>query len=394
MATKLYIKRGSKNYKEQRMLDELRPIIDAEMQKNPGLDFTPATNFEELEELHRRYTSETVTPIEETQNDSEDDVIEDTETETMFSSDEGFDEESSQNIDPFNREEPIVREYVTNQDSMSSGRIEEGRSLSSFQEPLSFQEAFEIPESGESESGSSEQPSSAENQTTDSSEKVKTKENPLNPDWDTMNTGKKKRSTKKFAKYIVETVTMLSEKGFVWYANQDINEAKLTEYEINGEMDLSLLVALEDGQEVTVKQFFQVQCMKAEQLCKIDAEEKADLAEALAEVLLEKGVGPTPTQELILISLKIFGSQAITLMSLKTQTNSLLTQLRSMKEGSAPAQPESEVEYDLTNVNGDSDEGYKEPENNVNENVPDSKQLAQVQIEESGVIERGIETKE
>ena len=50
MATKLYIKRGSKNYKEQRMLDELRPIIDAEMQKNPGLDFTPATNFEELED--------------------------------------------------------------------------------------------------------------------------------------------------------------------------------------------------------------------------------------------------------------------------------------------------------------------------------------------------------
>ena len=37
---------------------------------------------------------------------------------------------------------------------------------------------------------------------------------------------------------------------------------------------------------------------------------------------------------------------------------------------------------------------YCADENNVNENVPDSKQLAQVQIEESGVIERGIETKE
>jgi hypothetical protein len=62
---------------------------------------------------------------------------------------------------------------------------------------------------------------------------------------------------------------------------------------------------------------------------------------------MEKGVGPTPTQELILISLKIFGGQALTLMALKSQTNSLLTQLKVMKqqeieeagENYAPKQP-------------------------------------------------------
>ena len=82
-----------------------------------------------------------------------------------------------------------------------------------------------------------------------------------------------------------------------------------------------------------MKQFFQMQCIKAEELCKIDEQEKQDLADALAEVLLEKGVGPTPTQELMLISLKIFGGQIVNLISLKSQTNSLLSQLRSMKEG-------------------------------------------------------------
>ena len=208
---------------------------------------------------------------------------------------------------------------------------------------------------------------------------------------------KKKRSTKKFAKYIVETVCMLSEKGFVWYANNEINENKLTEYEMSGEMDLSLLVSLEDGQEVTCKQFFQVQCAKAEQLCKIDEEEKADLAEALAEVLMEKGIGPTPTQELILISLKIFGSQAINLMALKSQTNSLLTQLRGMNEGYAPEQGE---EYEPLPV----EEEYQEPEKTPP--PPKSKKkkskakdkelpsLPQAVIDSGEVIESTLETKE
>ena len=146
-----------------------------------------------------------------------------------------------------------------------------------------------------------------------------------------MKASKQKKSTKKFAKYIVEAVCMLSEKGFVWFANKDINESKLTEYEISGEMDLNLLVTLEDGQEATVKQFFQLQCMKAEQFSKIDPEQKQDLIDALAEVMQEKGVGPTPTQELALIALTIFGGQAVALFTLKSQTNSLLTQLRAMK---------------------------------------------------------------
>jgi hypothetical protein len=160
-----------------------------------------------------------------------------------------------------------------------------------------------------------------------------------------MSSAKKRKSTKKFAKYIVETVCMLSEKGFVWYANKDINEAKLVEYELKGEMDLSLLLDMPDGQKVTVKQFFQMQCLQAEQLAVIPQEEKEDLADALAEVLLEKGIAPTPTQELLLIAGKVFGGQVITLLTVKSSTNSVLAQLRAMKQAELSTE---EIEYNDT----------------------------------------------
>ena len=204
-----------------------------------------------------------------------------------------------------------------------------------------------------------------------------------------MNVSKQYTSTKKFANYIVDSVCMLSEKGFVWYANKDINEAKLNEYELKGEMDLSLLITLEDGQETTVKQFFIQQTINAEKLAIIPQEEKDDLADALAEVLMEKGVGPTPTQELLLIAAKIFGGQALTLMALKTQTGSLLNQLRAMNEGGAPRQPD--VEY--------TDERPQAPEpapvNQTFEQVVTQDDVIEMLEEKDPLlVETAIETKE
>jgi hypothetical protein len=98
-------------------------------------------------------------------------------------------------------------------------------------------------------------------------------------------------------------------------------------------MDLSLLVNLDNGQEATVKQFFNIQCGQAEEYAKFDKEEKEDLADALAEVLLEKGVGPTPMQEMWLIAGKIVGEKVIMMLTMKSQQNGLLAQLRAMNEG-------------------------------------------------------------
>ncbi|MCQ6458540.1 hypothetical protein, partial [Vibrio parahaemolyticus] len=60
---------------------------------------------------------------------------------------------------------------------------------------------------------------------------------------------------------------------------------------------------------------------------------KQDLTDALTEVLLEKGAAPTPQQELILMGLTIIGGKIIALMTIKAQTNSLLEQLKAMKQG-------------------------------------------------------------
>lgn len=347
MAIKIYNKKGVKNYKEKRILNELQPIIDAKLRENPDAaeSFRPATNFEELQAMHRMYASQDVdyTEVNNTKNMAKDDEIvevEDTSNDDFFKkineSDDNVDF-----IDPFNREAPIVRDYVT-EGGLRESNEPEGPVRTHFDEPVTFQDAFELPSDDNNENPEVQGKDNQQKQREQKREK-QSKPEPLNPSFDDMSSGKKKRSTKKFAKYIVETVCMLAERGFIWYATKDINEAKLTEYELNGEMDLSLLINLENGQEATVKQFFTLQCDQAEQFAKFDKEEKEDLAEALAEVLLEKGVGPTPMQELMLIGAKIFGEKAIMLMTIKSQQNGLMAQLRAMNDGRQ--QPRYEEPY-------------------------------------------------
>lgn len=343
MSFQIYTKRGKRNYKENKLLKDIEPILLRKLKENPNAKFKPATTFSELEQLHADLISQDVEfeEVDPNQENSKTDntMAKEKDEEIDFAKgNEDFNlddiDDDSTFIDPFNREEPIVRDYVLSSDNLSEHEIVDG-GRTSYAEPTSFNEAFEMP--------SDDMPKADGKREKPQREAKPEPSGPMNPDWDSMNGSKKKKSTKKFAKYIVETVCMLSEKGFVWYANKDINEAKLNEYELKGEMDLSLLITLEDGQETTVKQFFIQQTINAEKLAIIPQEEKDDLADALAEVLMEKGVGPTPTQELLLIAAKIFGGQALTLMALKTQTGSLLNQLRAMNEGAAPRQPD--VEY-------------------------------------------------
>lgn len=402
---KVYNKRGNKNYKEKKLLKDLEPYIQKQMSENPNFEkeFIPATNYSELQKIHSRYVVEEAEVIEENQsteaenkienkketksnmarkNDEVEDVeFTETVTEPKGGSNSGF-------IDPFNREEPIVRDYVMDGGFKDKAASEEPRKTL-FEEPTSFDEAFEIPEDVE---GKEEAPKKS---STEPKERPSRNTEPLNPNFDEMDKGKKKRSTKRFAKYIVEAVSTLSEKGFVWYANQDINDAKLTEYEMTGEMDLSLLVTLEDGQEVTVKQFFQVQCQKAEMLSKWTDEQKEDLSSALAEVLMEKGVAPTPTQELLLVTMTIIGGQALTLFTLKSQTNSLLNQLRAMNEGSGQAEasyeePPMQSEQSTTN--------YEEPISEVEQlsemEIPVNDNVEMLTEEEVLISDKQIETKE
>jgi hypothetical protein len=236
-------------------------------------------------------------------------------------------------IDPLNREEPLVRDYVMNEDPASTqGSGDRSNPKLSFDEPLTFEDSFEIP--GESSSDKDKRNNTGEknNQSQTARPINNSNQNTGMSQANPQNDNKKqKKSSQRFAKYIVETVCMLCEKGFVWYANSDINDSKLAEYELSGEIDLSVLVTLETGQEVTIKQFFQNQSLKAEELARISKEEQEDLTDAVAELLIEKNFTPTPTQEVLLIGLKIVGGKFVSAFSLKSQTNDLLMQLRAMK---------------------------------------------------------------
>jgi hypothetical protein len=415
----IYTKKGKRNYKETRLIEKIKPLLEKELDSNPSLygKFVPAKNYAELEKMYSNLSSQE-TEFEEIKENNKDvenendmaktnkEKAKDLEEENLTDSKGlGFDDDDDSDyndfVDPFNREEPIVREYVTDGASLEPESEFKSTGQTEFEEPSSFDEAFELPE--EMDGGPQQSGGSTQRREKPQKEEREPRE-PINPDFDDMSSAKKKKSTKKFAKYIVETVCMLSEKGFVWYANKDINESKLNEYELKGEMDLSLLVTLEDGQEVTVKQFFQIQCLKAEELAVIDKEEKEDLADSLAEVLMEKGVGPTPTQELMLVALKVLGGQAITLISLKSQTNALLGQLRAMKkegvEGarreeieepyreqySAPSAPEQYEPQSETRTFDDLDE--------VEQEEKDDEVISLLERQDPLLLEKQIETKE
>jgi len=364
---KLYNKRGNKNYKEKKLLKEIEVAFLEKSKTNPNLEkeVVPATNFSELQKLHKKYVGYAEADIISIDDEKQ------TKDQNMSKNTEEIEDveylevpKSKSNdtfIDPFNREEPIVGDYVLGEDSFQKNPMsDEQAEKTVFDEPTSFAEAFDIPDDDEAQ----EEQQTASKPLNAAFKEPKRRE-AINPNFDEMSAGKQKKSTQKFAKYIVEAVSVVSEKGFVWFANKDISEAKLAEYEMADEMDLSILVTLDTGQDVTVKEFFQSQCLKAEELSQWTTEQKNDLSIALAEVLLEKGIAPTPTQELMLVAATIVGGQLMTLLTLKSQTNSLLTQLRSMHEGSSreyqptyfdpnlnPIKQESEQEVAIEDLKG------------------------------------------
>jgi hypothetical protein len=242
---KLYNKKGKRNYKEVRLIKELEQELQKRIDKGEHSivhNFQPADTFEQLQSLHAQYTSTDV-PYEEVTETKETKLNADnmsTKDEPIIDKSDDMMDDDTSFIDPFNRQEPTTYDY-TNDGGFSKESTPKNTGQTDFAEPMSFDEAFELPSEGDDDEP-------VENDAKGSNKKEKPeprqsksqgkKEDPWNPSFDGMSSGDQKKSTKKFAKYIVEAVCALAEKGFVWYANKDINDAKLTEYELNGEMNL------------------------------------------------------------------------------------------------------------------------------------------------------------
>lgn len=350
MNIKVYNRRGRRNYKEIRLVAELEKELEKRLADEPrlALSFKPAETFEELKNMHTQYVARDA-EFEEIENTKNQETMakrnsENQEEELVNDQDLDMDESQDDNsfIDPFNRQEPTTYDY-TNDGGFSKESTPKNTGQSDFAEPLSFDEAFEIPEEGEEDEPvqNEKKPDQQKRE-----KKQAPKEDPWNPAFDDMSTSSKTKSTKKFAKYIVEAICALAEKGFVWYANKDINDAKLAEYELSGEMNLNLLITLNNGQEATVKQFFKQQCLAAEELAKIKPEQKKDMAESMAAVLLEKGIAPTAMQEALMVFGGVFIQQGAILLSLSSQNTAVVNQLRAMAEPQPQYAPEPQPQYE------------------------------------------------
>ena len=337
---RVYVKRGNPSYKEKKLIRKLELAIENKIRQNPEFEgeYKPATNFQELQEQYDTYCIEDVQheEVNESVNTSEDEkpkIDEHKEfVKGMEETVQPSNEEVNQVIDPFNEEEPLIRDYVKESGLKDEAENKE-QPKTTFEEPQTFGESFKMPDDvGEDDKKGSGKKAKAQ------------KEEPLNPDFDSMTSARKGRSTKKFAKYIVEAVCMLAEKGFVWYTTKDITDAKIAEYELSGEIPLDILLNMDGGQEATVKDFFRGMCVNAQQLSKFEEEEKNDLAAALAEVLMKKGFAPTAEQELAMIALKMFGQKLLIAIGMKKQINDVLTQLRAIGAPKAPQQSNNVVE--------------------------------------------------
>ena len=312
---KVYNKRGNISLKEKAMVKELEKYVQEQLSNDPNFILKPANNQSELEDMYKEFAIKDV-EVEEVVEAEE--VVSEKPKENPTSNDTG-----NKQIDPFNREEPIIRDYVMGDDFAEDVPLNAEKRT--FDEPLSFDESFVIPEEGDEPQPSGKKIKAREQREEPSQEA-------MNPEFDQMDSAKQRKRTKRFAKQIVELTTSLIEVGFVWYTSKDITEAKLMEYELNGEMDLTLLLDMPDGQRKNVRDFFVDQLGVIQQESKIDQDDKDDLIETLTEVFLEKGIAPTPTQELMLVVARVVGVKALSGYAIMQSNASILNQLRSMKK--------------------------------------------------------------
>jgi len=305
MAKKIYQKRGNLNFKERKLIEQ----IEAKIATNPEIEssFETAGSFDELRELHIQLTASDTEFVE-----VDKETIPEAKSEAK----------SNPFIDPLNREEPNVRDYVMD-DKFDPFADFQSSSKSAYAEPTNYDQAFDIPDEEEMRN-QRQNPQNGKPQ--NNPPKQQRNSSPSNSG--DGESAKDKRKSKRFAKTIVNTICNLGEVGFVWFATKNITEQKLAEYEMSGEMDLSVLVELSTGEEATIKEFFLNQLGNIDLASKIAPERREELIEALTEYFIEQGIQPSAKYDLILEGVSLLAEQGIKLYTISSQNNSILNQLR------------------------------------------------------------------
>ena len=285
--SKVYLKKGNLNYKERQLIKQITASL--EEKKIDMTNFKPANDFGQLQQLFDEYCVTDVAheDVIEVQENTQVSAPESTSTEVATTvtddyanDDQQIGSEQSSFVDPFNRAEPTVRDYVMDEGMRSSDENPQAKKTS-FSEPTSFSESYDIPdENGEtSGSGGGEKKQGGFGRKKEKPESFKAE--PINPDFDKMENAKKRKSTKKMAKAIVDGVCKLAEFGCIWWVTKDITADKLTQYELEDTMDLNVLLSLDNNQEATVREFFAIQVKTADKVLRVKDEDKQDLIDSL-----------------------------------------------------------------------------------------------------------------
>lgn len=398
MAIKVYLKKGNLNYKERRYIAAIQKNLEAKGVQ--AKDFNPATNFSELEELHNMYGAEEIefeeidvdtTKSNSSSADGDSETTDDYEKHKEFRdsmvAERNSDAPSSDAIiDPFNKAEPIVRDYV------KSGGIEDPNepkktNQTTFNEPTTWGDSFELPsgDGGTSVSGGGSGKKSSTALSTVKRDSDKSKTPPLNEALDGVSSARKRKSTKKMATAIVYGVCKLAEFGCVYWVTKDITEDKLIEYEINDTMDLQMLLALDENQQITVRNWFAMQVKNANNELKVSEDEKKDMADSLYEVLLEKGIAPTPTQELMIDAVgSLVMGLGLKAFAMQKQIASVLAQLTAMRK------EQKEQGYTRANANNNDQFVQEEPQQPVQQEQTQSSETTNTDGEANWSMEEAL----
>jgi hypothetical protein len=354
MATnKIYVKQGKKGYKEVRMINEIEKALEKKLKTDPSFTFEPAQDKDDLKALYDRIVVED-TEFEDVPGTAVSRSLE-SETETKHKEfKKGMEETVKQTEpspigsvgDPFNEEEPNIRDYVLKDefpDKKEAGRPGAG----SFDEPVTFNESFNIP--GDEDSPA--QAGSESEQKTSGSGEAKQKDkksDPVNPDFSNMSSKDQNKSTKRLAKAIVFAYCTLVEKAGQWIAIKDITEEKLFELQASGELSsesLDIIFSLDGRTQQTVGQFFEQLREDGVKTIKFEEEDKEEMAELLAEVLKKRGIAPTVEQNLIMAVVMSTLKVGLAAMAISNAAKSVVNQLRTPGSGApqseyqAPPQP-------------------------------------------------------
>jgi len=325
MDGRVYVSSGRPNRDEKKMIEELTNAVNKLKEKNPVeyMNFRPATNKFELREWYKKYCIEDAEIISETRTQTMS-----TEKETKIeSSDEATSNKNAEkNLtdafdganDPFNARETIKRDYVTDQTTDNTYSHEEEIVI---EEPTGLPSDFTIPKDEDINNvGNNVNQQQGKNE--------KQKPDPINPELKDLDDSQKRRVFKQTAQSLVLAYKQFSGLPFKYLATRDINAGKMAEYNVTKELDTNVVLELPNDVHMSIAQYFEQQCMKADGLFELDPDVEKEIVEALTDVLMEKQFALTPTQRLMVALGQDLFSKGVQLFQFRAEVKTTLDYLK------------------------------------------------------------------